>query len=97
MFQLTDDMDVDSKQRQMSLLDVIKMNKQEWPHITIGCIGSLVAGGAMPVFAVLFGEIIEVIMKGVDVEEKTNVYSIYFVAAGVVVGLANFALVSIQL
>lgn len=44
----------------MSLWDVVKMNSKEWPQITIGCIGSLIAGGAMPVFAVLFGEIIGV-------------------------------------
>lgn len=44
----------------MSLWDVVKMNRDEWPEITVGCIASLIAGGAMPVFAVLFGEIIAV-------------------------------------
>lgn len=39
----------------------MKMNSSEWWQILIGCIASVVAGAAMPVFAVLFGEIIGVI------------------------------------
>lgn len=43
-----------------SVVEVMKMNSPEWPHILIGCIGAIVMGCAMPVFAVLFGSILGV-------------------------------------
>lgn len=43
-----------------SLWTVMKMNASEWWQIFVGCISSLIMGGAMPIFAVLFGEIIGV-------------------------------------
>lgn len=44
----------------MSLWKVSQLNSKEWPQILIGSISSLIMGGAMPIFAVLFGEIIGV-------------------------------------
>lgn len=38
----------------------MKYNSSEWPQILIGCVTSLIMGAAMPVFAVLFGEILGV-------------------------------------
>lgn len=46
--------------KNVSLVEVMKLNSPEWKAITIGCIGSLVMGAAMPIFAVIFGDIVEV-------------------------------------
>nr|CAD7263823.1 unnamed protein product [Timema shepardi] len=42
-----------------SLLQVMHLNKPEWPYIFIACVCSIVMGAAMPVLAVLFGSLIQ--------------------------------------
>ena len=37
---------------------VMRMNLPEWPYILLGLLGSIVMGGAMPVYAILFGEVL---------------------------------------
>lgn len=39
---------------------VLKMNASEWWVIMLGCLGSLINGGLMPAFAVIFAEILGV-------------------------------------
>ncbi|XP_060657787.1 ATP-dependent translocase ABCB1-like [Drosophila nasuta] len=74
------------------MMGVIRMNKPEWLQITIGCISSIIMGCAMPLFAQLFGSIIQVLQSTDDdyVRENTNQYSLYFVIVGIVVGIATF-------
>ncbi|XP_034477395.1 ATP-dependent translocase ABCB1 [Drosophila innubila] len=74
------------------LMGVMRMNKPEWPQITVGCISSIIMGCAMPVFALLFGSIIQVMQSKDDdyVRENTNQYSLYFLIAGIVVGISTF-------
>ncbi|XP_017069092.1 ATP-dependent translocase ABCB1 [Drosophila eugracilis] len=73
--------------------EVMKMSKPEWLQITVGCISSVIMGCAMPIFAVLFGSILQVLsVKDNDeyVRENSNQYSLYFLIAGIVVGIATF-------
>lgn len=51
----------DEELQSMTLWDIVKLNHAEWWHILLGCIASFVMGASMPLFAVLFGEIIGVI------------------------------------
>ena len=44
----------------VSVLEILKKNKPEWLFIVVACIGSVVVGCSMPLFAVLFGDIMEV-------------------------------------
>lgn len=44
----------------VSILEIIKENRPEWLEVSIGCICSLIMGAAMPVFAIIFGDIIGV-------------------------------------
>lgn len=46
----------------LSLWDIVKLNNAEWPQIFVGCLSSFVMGATMPIFAILFGEIIGVII-----------------------------------
>lgn len=39
---------------------IMRLNSPEWYLIMLGCFGSLINGGAMPAFAVLFAEILGV-------------------------------------
>lgn len=75
------------------MLEVMKMNKPEWLQIAVGCISSVIMGCAMPIFAVLFGSILQILsVKDNDqyVRENSNQYSLYFLIAGIVVGIATF-------
>lgn len=47
----------------LSLWDIVKLNHAEWPQIFWGCLASFVMGATMPIFAVLFGEIIGVLIR----------------------------------
>lgn len=57
------DQDEEGKKKNISsvsLFEVVKMSTPEWPVVTIGCVGSLIMGAAMPVFAIIFGDIVGV-------------------------------------
>lgn len=76
----------------ITMWEVIQWNKTEWPYITIGSICSVLMGAAMPLFAILFGEIVEV-LTGTDadvIRSEANMYSLYFVLTGILVGGATF-------
>ncbi|GLH02038.1 Multidrug resistance protein homolog 49 [Gryllus bimaculatus] len=80
----------------VKMLDVLKMNSPEWIFITIGTLSSIIMGCAMPVFAILFGDIMQVLAEakaGGDsdqVRKDSNVYCLYFVIAGIAVGISTF-------
>ncbi|XP_054741296.1 ATP-dependent translocase ABCB1 [Anastrepha obliqua] len=76
-----------------SLWPILKKNKPEWPQLLCGMISSVIMGFAMPIFAVLFGGILEVLAAKDDpqyVRDNTNQYSIYFMVTGIIVGFATF-------
>ncbi|KAJ9585114.1 hypothetical protein L9F63_020544, partial [Diploptera punctata] len=79
----------------VSVLEILKKNKPEWPFILVASLGSIVVGCSMPIFAVLFGDIIEVLSRPdeEDVRDDSNLYSLYFVIAGIVVGFSNFLMI----
>lgn len=72
--------------------EVIQWNKTEWPYITIGSVCSLLMGAAMPLFAILFGEIVEVLSlpDPAEVRSEANMYSLFFLLTGILVGGATF-------
>lgn len=70
----------------------MKWNQTEWPYITIGSVCSIVMGAAMPLFSIIFGEVVQ-ILASTDadyVRSATNEYSLYFVLTGILVGTATF-------
>jgi hypothetical protein len=42
------------------MMAILKKNKPEWPFIVVASVGSIVIGFAMPVFGILFGDILGV-------------------------------------
>lgn len=84
-----EDMNEDKKD---SVVEVMKMNSPEWPQILVGCIGAIVMGCSMPVFAVLFGSILGTLSLGAEeeVRSEANKFAMYFVIAGVAAGTSTF-------
>ena len=70
---------------------VMKMNMPEWPYILLGLLGSIIMGGAMPAYAILFGEVLGVLKLDPDEAREGSVYYCgLFVACGVTAGVAVF-------
>ena len=82
---------------EVSLTDIMRMNKKEWPYITVGVIGSIIVGLSTPIYAILFAEILGVLTPGGSAEEQAekreqgNFYALMFLILGIVVGFAAFA------
>ncbi|XP_067628798.1 ATP-dependent translocase ABCB1 isoform X2 [Eurosta solidaginis] len=84
---------IEEKEEESSLWPILKMNKPEWPQLVCGILSSAITGFAMPIFALLFGGILEVLAAKDDpeyVRENTNKYSLYFLITGIIVGFAAF-------
>jgi ATP-binding cassette subfamily B (MDR/TAP) protein 1 len=71
---------------------LLKMNAEEWPQITIGCIAAITMGASYPAFAVLFGEMYGIlsIQDKDEVQSQANYYSMLFLVLGAVAGLGTF-------
>lgn len=89
---LPDDIDAEVSAPKMSFWNVLKWNRPEKAYLIIGTIGSMVTGIGMPIFAVVSGEIIQVLSNPdpVAVRADSNWFVIAYVVAGVVVGAASF-------
>ena len=86
---LTKTMSIDPKEEHppVDFFRVMKMNMVEWPYITLGILASIVMGGAMPVYAILFGEVLGVLKLSPDQAREDSVYYCgLFVACGVTAG-----------
>ncbi|XP_060595692.1 ATP-dependent translocase ABCB1-like [Ruditapes philippinarum] len=63
---------------------ILRLNASEWYLIALGLVGSIINGGLMPAFAVIFAEILGVFSKPPDEQEKDiNMYSLMFLGLGV--------------
>jgi ATP-binding cassette subfamily B (MDR/TAP) protein 1 len=48
------------EQYEVQLKRILGFNRPEWPHIIVSCLAATAVGCTLPVFAVLFGEVIGV-------------------------------------
>lgn len=80
---------------QVDSLRIMKMNSKEWPFVVVGMIGSIVMGGAMPVYAILFGEVLGTLKLSTEEAREQSVYfSGLFLATGITAGIAIFLQIS---
>ncbi|XP_018319200.1 multidrug resistance protein 1 [Agrilus planipennis] len=91
-----DDNEFEMKPSTSSLWSIIQFNAPEWWQIVIGCLASTFVGFAMPIFAILFGDILGVLSNTDEdyVRSQTNTYSLYFVVTGIVTGVSTFLQIS---
>ncbi|PWA23942.1 hypothetical protein CCH79_00011020, partial [Gambusia affinis] len=70
----------------VSFFRVLRLNASEWPYILVGLICATINGAIQPLFAVLFSKIITVFAETDEkvVRERSNFFSLMFVAIGVV-------------
>ena len=75
----------------MSLFRVIKLNAREWWIILLGILGAAVNGSIWPLFALLFGEILEVFSRPADeVLGAVHLWAGLFIVLGIVSGAGVF-------
>ncbi|PSN36712.1 hypothetical protein C0J52_11486 [Blattella germanica] len=67
----------EDKTPSVSVFEILKKNLPEWPYILIGSLGSIVLSRT----------------NDDDVRSGSNQYSIYFVIAGIAVGVSNFVMI----
>jgi ATP-binding cassette subfamily B (MDR/TAP) protein 1 len=70
---------------------IMRMQMKDWPYVVIGILGSIVMGAAMPVYALLFGEVLGVLrLPAQQAREECVYFCGLFVATGVTAGIAIF-------
>jgi hypothetical protein len=70
---------------------VIKLNAREWWIIVVGVLGAAVSGSIWPLFALLFGEILEVFARSADeVLGGIHMWAGLFIVLGIVSGAGVF-------
>lgn len=79
----------------VSMIRILKANSKEWPYMLIGLLASVIMGASMPVYAILFGEVLGVLSEDpVSARDNVSYYCILFLITGVVVGIAMFLQIS---
>ncbi|XP_069769956.1 ATP-dependent translocase ABCB1-like isoform X2 [Narcine bancroftii] len=74
------------KLREVSLLKLFKLNKTEWPAITVGVLAATINGGTHPAFCIIFAKIISVFTKTDPnvIRKEADLYSLLFFIIGVI-------------
>ncbi|XP_028607313.2 ATP-dependent translocase ABCB1 isoform X1 [Podarcis muralis] len=70
----------------VSFLKIMKLNVSEWPYFLVGTFSAIINGALQPAFSVIFSEIIGIFTlndPGI-VREKSNMYSLLFLALGAI-------------
>ncbi|KOB64546.1 ATP-binding cassette sub-family B member 1, partial [Operophtera brumata] len=84
------------EEKDVSFFRVIKLNSPEWKSITAASLCALSSGFAMPLFAVILGDFVDVLSNPDQDEvwrQVTN-YALIFVGVGVFSGITNFVMVA---
>ncbi|EFA76459.1 ABC transporter B family protein [Heterostelium album PN500] len=74
---------------EVPILRIAKMNQAEWPFFLLGMIGALANGAIMPVFSIIFSEILKV-FNSVNMYDNAITLCLWFLLLAAVAGLANF-------
>jgi hypothetical protein len=58
-----------NKDKDISMWEILKLNKPEWEYITLGVIGSAILGLSTPVYAMVYGELMGLLDPSLPVNE----------------------------
>lgn len=70
---------------------MLKLNSPEWIAIVTGCIGAIISGASIPLYSIVFGDIVGVLSDSDNdvIRTEGNKFSLYFFIIGVVTGFAS--------
>ncbi|XP_071520197.1 ATP-dependent translocase ABCB1-like [Panulirus ornatus] len=76
----------------VSTLKILKMNAPEWLFILLGILSSAAQGTSIPLFAILFGEVLGTLSIAEEgkAREEANFYALMFLLIGIITALAMF-------
>jgi len=67
---------------------LIKFNSPEWAFLLFGCIGCIINGGLVPIYAYFYGQVFESLtLKGEEMKREARFWSFMFVVLGITAGL----------
>ncbi|XP_076061207.1 ATP-dependent translocase ABCB1-like [Oratosquilla oratoria] len=71
---------------------ILAANAKEWPQIVVGSFASAVQGCCMPLYAILFGEVLGTlsIEEENEAQKEANMYAILFLVIGIVAAISMF-------
>ncbi|KRT86174.1 AAA protein, partial [Oryctes borbonicus] len=82
----------DEKDKKISpVFEILKLNSPEWYFIFIGCIGAIISGASIPLYSIVFGDIVGVLSHTDNeyVRTEGNKFCLYFFIIGVCTGIAS--------
>ncbi|XP_030057521.1 ATP-binding cassette sub-family B member 5 isoform X2 [Microcaecilia unicolor] len=82
----------ESKSKEVSFFRLLKLNKSEWPSITLGTLAAFINGGSHPAFCIIFAKIITIFASEDKewIRQQSNIFSIIFVVIGIVCFITFF-------
>ncbi|KAJ9592690.1 hypothetical protein L9F63_015634, partial [Diploptera punctata] len=83
---------IEEEKYSVPICRIFALSKPEWLEVLVGCVAAAAVGFALPLFAILFGEVYGVLslQDPEEVQSRTNWYCVYFVVIGIVTGLGMF-------
>jgi hypothetical protein len=57
------------KEKDISMWKILKLNKPEWEYITLGVIGSAILGMSIPIYAMVYGELMGLLDPSLPLDE----------------------------
>lgn len=90
-----EDFRTDSSKKSFNwLTELMRVNRQLIPYIALGIMGSIITGLCQPVFAIIFGETLNVLTMATheksEIDEKKIKFLVAFSVIAVIAGLAGF-------
>ncbi|XP_033224904.1 ATP-dependent translocase ABCB1-like [Belonocnema kinseyi] len=84
--------------KKASMIKILNLSKPEFPYLISASLSSIIVGCSPPVFSVLFGDVVgELSEPDTDeIRSRTNIYCIYFLVAGAVIAVTNFAQIAVE-
>ncbi|XP_071519936.1 ATP-dependent translocase ABCB1-like [Panulirus ornatus] len=76
----------------VSTFKILKMNASEWPYIVSGVVGAAIQGTCVPLYAVLFGEVLGTlaVVEETEARKEANFYALLFLMIGIVAAVSMF-------
>ncbi|MPC45721.1 Multidrug resistance protein 1 [Portunus trituberculatus] len=71
---------------------IMKMNSTEWPYMLAGALGSAIQGTIVPLYAIMFGEVLGSLSTADEVEARKqgDYYAVLFLIIGLIAAVSMF-------